>query len=180
MFAMLHMLSRSVHLTQSAQRQNHSCPIRIWGRTFVCCSKPSCVCVYVNLWLCVFVFVIVRSYMKSVVPCSSCNTLFAVSILFHILVLNSDAKRHSWTPDKVLHYLVTLRFPWLELVSGLPALHVVMPHTDVPPHPSVTVCLFIDMHDLYLGPVSLMTSCFLWFPGRHPAANDCSRPSCCL
>lgn len=24
------------------------------------------------------------------------------------------------------------------------------------------------------------TSYFSWFPGRHPAANDCSRPSCCL
>lgn len=46
-------------------------------------------------------------------------------------MLDSDAKRHSWTPDKVLHHLVTLRFPCLDLVSGLPVLHVVTLHADV-------------------------------------------------
>lgn len=93
----------------------------------------------VSLWLCVFVCVNVRSYMKSVVPCSLV-TLFAVSFLSHTLVLESDANRHSWNPDKVLHHLVTLRSPWLDLVSGLPVLHVVMLHADVLPHLYLFIC----------------------------------------
>lgn len=87
----------------------------------------ACVCLHawVSLWLCVFVCVIVCSNMKSVVPCS-----------LHTVCYKSFVS-HSWTPDKVLHHLVTVKFPSLDLVSVLPALPVILLQTDV------CLCAFI-------------------------------------
>lgn len=45
--------------------------------------------------------------------------------------------------DKVLHHLVTLRFPCLDPLSSLPALHVLTHRADVPLCPSY---LFIFGH----------------------------------
>lgn len=108
-----------------------------------------CVCV----WSCVLVCVIVHSYMKSVVQCSLVASLcvlqdFCLTLWRSSLVQN----RNSWILDKVPHHLVTLRFPWLDPVSELPVLHMVMLHADgLPP-----LYLFIFSH---LTPPPQVTQC---------------------
>lgn len=127
--------------------------------------------------------------------------LFAESFFSRLSVCSSDLKRHFWTVDKVLHHLVILSFPLAWPTFPIPcsacanASHSCSPVSficlysvifspsghrvwEALPFLSPFVCLLIYTNDLC--PVSLMTSCFLCFSGRHPAANDCSRPSGCL
>lgn len=135
----------------------------------------ACVCV----WSCVLVCVIVHSYMKSVVQCSLVASLcvlqdFCLTLWRSSLVQN----RNSWILDKVPRHLVTLRFPWLDPVSELPVLHMVMLHADGLPPLYLFIFshltppgLFIYMHDLCLCPMGHVTSYFLWFLPRERSSS---------